>query len=95
MAAAGTYRWYQRHMSMYAGGGKVYENWLDPHGARDLWKLKNQGVHPRDNKFFIVLSIYDPFQEHRAARFRRQLRDTFLDVRGGVGRTLETLIPWR
>ena len=73
--AAGTYRWYWRHMSMYAGDGIVYENWRNPDKRRNLWKRKDdQGVHPGDNKFFIVLSIYDPFKEHRAALFNDSSR---------------------
>jgi hypothetical protein len=92
-----TYQWYWRHMMMYAGKGVVYENWVNPSSSRNLWKPENDhGVHPRSYKFVAVLSIYDPFKEHRAAAlFKRQLKDTFLDVTGGVERTLETLIPWR
>ena len=94
--AEGTYRWYQRHMMMYAGGGDVYENWVDADRPRNLWKpAYDHGVHPSDNKFLIVLAIYDPIKEHRAALFRKQLGEAFHHVKGGAERTLEQLIPWR
>jgi len=93
---AGTYRWFWRNMMMYAGDGFVYENWVPADDPRNLWTADDDhGVHPSSDKFVVVLSIYDPFKEHRAALFKRQLNEAFHHVKGGAERTLEKLIPWR
>jgi hypothetical protein len=73
------YKWFDRHMMMYAGDGEVYENFRppprpedtpDPHdtaydtGPRDLL-ADTGGAYESGTSFVVGLSIYDPFFELR------------------------------
>jgi hypothetical protein len=61
------YRWWDRHMMMYAGGGIAYENFRDPNDPD--WGPRNVSEDPiayeKGSIFSVGLALYDPFEAQR------------------------------
>lgn len=60
-------KWSLRHMMMYAGDGKVQENFRSPRSPRDLTDRPGGDLDGAygTGSFHVVLSIHDPFAERR------------------------------
>jgi len=54
------YRWHDRHMLVYGGGGIAYENFVDARRPRDLTK---DNAAYAGSLFSVGLALYDPFQD--------------------------------
>lgn len=63
------YRWWDRHMMMYAGGGIAYENFRDPNDPNPNNGPRNVSEDPiaygSGSIFSVGLALYDPFEAQR------------------------------
>jgi hypothetical protein len=89
------YRWHDRHMLMYGGGGIAFENFVDAKRPRDLTKDHTAYA---GSLFSVGLAIYDPFEglrkDTKVDDFIADMLSAGDDVTSRIERLLDKL-PFR
>ena len=83
------YRWHDRHMLMYGGGGIAYENFVPASSPRDISKDPTAYA---GSLFSVGLAIYDPFEGVRKGDAADEFIVDMLNVRDDLAGRLDLLL---